>query len=198
VRGASQARQQRPVPQVNGAADTGDNRPAGPVAVTGTPADGIREFRAIMQTATVARWPMYLRNVKQLIRQVNPAFDERAYGFAHLADLLRGAGKENVIRVERDRQGVLRVFQANGAQPSSAPGGPGTPATSEPAAPELIETRQAETEAEPLAVPAETPAAQAADDEAVETPKPKRRAAAKRAAAKTVEPRKRKAKAADA
>jgi uncharacterized LabA/DUF88 family protein len=197
VRGASSARQARPIPPINGAADAGDNRPAGPVAVTGTPADGIREFRAIMQAATVARWPMYLRNVKQLIRQVNPAFDERAYGFAHLADLLRGAGKENVIRVERDRQGVLRVFQANGSQSSSTSGGPGTPGTSEAAAPELIEARQAATETGSAEVPAETPAVQAADDEAVETPKPKRRraAGAGKTAAKSAEPRKRKAKA---
>jgi hypothetical protein len=56
---------------------------------------------------------MYLRNVKQLIRQVSADFDERAYGFANLVDLLRAAGRENVVRVDRDRQGVIRVFQGN-------------------------------------------------------------------------------------
>jgi len=196
VRGASSARQARPVQPINGAGDAGDGRPAGPIAVTGTPADGIREFRAIMQAATVARWPMYLRNVKQLIRQVNPAFDERAYGFAHLADLLRGAGKENVIRVERDRQGVLRVFQANGAQPALTSSGPGAPGTPEPAAPELIETRPPVMETESADVPAETPAAQATGDDTIETPKPKRRRAPRKSAPKEgVEPRKRKTKA---
>ena len=36
-----------------------------------------------------ARWPMYLRNVKQILRA--GAFDERRYGFGGLMDLLRAA-----------------------------------------------------------------------------------------------------------
>jgi hypothetical protein len=63
---------------------------------------------------------MYLRNVKQMIRQGSPSFDERAFGFANLADLLRAAHKDGAVRVERDRQGVIRVFQANGAAPAPA------------------------------------------------------------------------------
>jgi uncharacterized LabA/DUF88 family protein len=81
------------------------------VAVVGTHAEGLQEFRRILATGEVRRWPMYLRNVKQLIRQVNADFDERAYGFANLVDLLRAAARENVVRVDRDRQGVIRVFQ---------------------------------------------------------------------------------------
>ena len=37
-------------------------------------------------------------------------FDERHYGFASVVDLLRAAGKEGVLRIERDRQGAVRVF----------------------------------------------------------------------------------------
>ena len=37
-------------------------------------------------------------------------FDERKYGFASVVDLLRAAGKEGVLRIERDRQGAIRVF----------------------------------------------------------------------------------------
>ena len=37
-------------------------------------------------------------------------FDERKYGFASVVDLLRAAGKEGVLRVERDRQGAIRLF----------------------------------------------------------------------------------------
>jgi uncharacterized LabA/DUF88 family protein len=84
-------------------------------AVTGTPTDGLRAFREILVSAEIRRWPMYLRNVKQMIRQGSPSFDERAFGFANLADLLRAAHKDGAVRVERDRQGVIRVFQANGA-----------------------------------------------------------------------------------
>jgi uncharacterized LabA/DUF88 family protein len=80
-------------------------------APKGSAADGVRELRRLLETAPVRRWPLYMRNVKQVIKQVDAAFDERAYGFASIVDLLRAAGREGVLRVERDRQGVLRVFQ---------------------------------------------------------------------------------------
>jgi hypothetical protein len=82
-------------------------------AQLGSNADGIKEFTRILSTGEVRRWPMYLRNVKQLFRQVSPEFDERAYGFANLVDMLRAAARENIVRVDRDRQGVIRVFQGN-------------------------------------------------------------------------------------
>jgi hypothetical protein len=47
---------------------------------------------------------MYLRNVKQILRQTAPPFDERAYGFGSLVDLLRAAQREGLLRVDRDRQ----------------------------------------------------------------------------------------------
>jgi hypothetical protein len=64
--------------------------------------------------------------VKQLLRQADPAFDERAYGFGNLSDLLRAAGREGLVRVDRDRQGVIRVFQGAAAPTASAQ--PSTPA----------------------------------------------------------------------
>ena len=85
--------------------------PAPPV--TGTAADGVRELERVLLSGQVRRWPLYLRNVKQIIRQTNPSFDERAYGFANLVDLLRAAHKDGLVRVDRDRQGVIRVFQGN-------------------------------------------------------------------------------------
>jgi hypothetical protein len=88
-------------------------------ATRGTPADGLREFRQILTTSQVRRWPMYLRNVKQILRQAPTPFDERAFGFGSLVDLLRAAQKENIVRVERDRQGVIRVFQ--GSAPPGLP-----------------------------------------------------------------------------
>ena len=89
--------------------------PQAPVAVIGSLADGLAEFRRILATAEIRRWPMYLRNVKQVFRQVTPVFDERAYGYGSLVDLLRAAQKEGLVRMDRDRQGVVRVFQGAAA-----------------------------------------------------------------------------------
>jgi uncharacterized LabA/DUF88 family protein len=97
--------------------------------VIGTAADGVRELKAMLSSGVVRKWPLYLRNVKQIIRQVNPAFDERAYGFGSLVDLLRAAHKDGLVRVDRDRQGVVRVFQGSAldaatGRPESGAGAP--------------------------------------------------------------------------
>lgn len=103
------------------ARDTGHSRSA--TAVRGTPAEGVREFVQLLSTAQVRRWPLYLRNVKQVVKQSGSTFDERAFGFANLTDLLRAAQKAGAVRIERDRQGVIRIFQPAGlgqGQPDTA------------------------------------------------------------------------------
>ena len=57
------------------------------------------------------RWPMYLRQVKQFLRNADASFDERKFGFNSLNDLLRACQREGLLRMERDRQGVIRFFQ---------------------------------------------------------------------------------------
>ena len=153
----------------------------GPVAVLGTPADGLKEFRKILSSATIRRWPMYLRNVKQIFRQMAPPFDERAFGYGSLVDLLRAAQREGLVRVDRDRQGVVRVFQ--GSSPVTPVAEPVSDVTAdvevveEAPAPEIVDAVDvtviagaSETEAEP---DAPQPAAEAA-------PKRRRRAPAPR------------------
>ena len=77
-------------------------------------ADAVKDVRRLFQNAQQPpRWPMYVRQVKQYLRSVDPAFDERNYGFQSLNDLLRACQKEGLFRVERDRQGVIRFFQGN-------------------------------------------------------------------------------------
>jgi uncharacterized LabA/DUF88 family protein len=94
-------------------------RPAPPAI--GQPADGVRELGLILAAATIRRWPLYLRNLKQVLKQASPEFDERAYGFANLSDLARAAHRAGIMRIERDRQGNIRMFQ--GVVPlASAPG----------------------------------------------------------------------------
>jgi uncharacterized LabA/DUF88 family protein len=74
-----------------------------------TLADGVALVREVLAEATVPpRWPMYLRQMKQFLRNARPDFDERRYG--SLQDLLRACQKAGLVRLERDRQGGLRAF----------------------------------------------------------------------------------------
>jgi hypothetical protein len=124
-----------------------------PVAAAAEPAtDGLKLAGHILQTSTTARWPMYLRNLKQVLRAADGGFDERRYGFGGLIELARGLQKEGYIRLERDRRGGLRVFPGaalqqplreaalESAAPSAVepPSEAGEPATS-PAIPEAEE-----------------------------------------------------------
>src|SRR3954463_10370939 len=87
--------------------DDEESLPASPMTMQ----DGIRAVQqAFTQSATPLRWPMYVRQAKQYLRGAIENFDERKYGFASVVDLLRAAGKEGVLRIERDRQGAIRVF----------------------------------------------------------------------------------------
>ena len=79
----------------------------------GTQADGVSRASKILAAAKNARWPMYLRNVKQILRQADGGFDERRYGFGGLMDLLKALQRDQFVRIERDRRGGLRVFQAS-------------------------------------------------------------------------------------
>jgi hypothetical protein len=90
------------------------HQPAGhpspePIVQIGDNADGVKAAGQVLAAATGARWPMYLRNAKQILRA--GGFDERRYGFGGLIDLLRACQREGLVRLERDRRGGLRVFQ---------------------------------------------------------------------------------------
>lgn len=71
--------------------------------------EGVRRATQAFIEAAAARWPMYVRNAKQILRAA--AVDERRYGFTGLIDLLRACQRDGVIRLERDRRGGLRLFQ---------------------------------------------------------------------------------------
>jgi uncharacterized protein (TIGR00288 family) len=87
--------------------DGEESVPASPMTMQ----DGIRAVQqAIINTAPPPRWPMYVRQAKQFLRASIEGFDERRYGFQSVVDLLRAAGREGVLRIERDRQGAIRVF----------------------------------------------------------------------------------------
>jgi len=73
--------------------------------------EAIRSLADIFQHATVVpHWPMYLRNVKQYIKNAAPSFDERKFGFTNFLETVRACQRTGLFRLERNRQGILRVF----------------------------------------------------------------------------------------
>jgi uncharacterized LabA/DUF88 family protein len=90
----------------------GPPTPQEPIVQIGDNAEGVKAAAQLLTAATNARWPMYLRNVKQILRA--GSFDERRYGFGGLIDLLRACQRDGLVRLERDRRGGLRVFQGPG------------------------------------------------------------------------------------
>jgi uncharacterized LabA/DUF88 family protein len=94
-----------------------------PTNGAGRAADGIREIRRLFQSAPrPPRWPMYIRQLKQYLRSVDATFDERKYGFETLGDLMRACQRDGVLRIERDRQGGMRIFPGTLTPPAVGAG----------------------------------------------------------------------------
>ena len=115
--------------------------------------------RVLEQSPGQLRWPMYVRNVKQLLRQAEAGFDERRYGFGGILDLLRASQRDALLRLERDRQGVLRVFAGAALQRPPMP--PVQEAGIAESVPGTEATAQAEPQAAEALVPVEAVAAAA-------------------------------------
>jgi hypothetical protein len=159
-------------------------------ASNGSAAEGVSELKRLLIRAGTRRWPMFPRNVKQIIRQVSPSFDERAYGFGSLVDLLRAAQKEGVVRVERDRRGGIRVFEGPQlAAAAKAPAAIEVEPSHEAAPVVVVDVEVLDEVVEPVEpvvidapVVAEADAQPEADVvEAVEAPAPRRRRSPRRA-----------------
>jgi len=84
--------------------------PASPTQVE----DGVRAMQEAFQNSKITpHWPMYLRNVKQFIKNSSPTFDEHRYGFHSFLEAVRSGQRAGLFRLERNRQGILRVFPGN-------------------------------------------------------------------------------------
>lgn len=82
--------------------------PAPPPAQSAVAAAAVRQI--LTQMGSKPHWPMYLRSFRHFLRAADPSFDERRYGFPSIHDLARQAQREGLLRIERNRQGVLRLF----------------------------------------------------------------------------------------
>ena len=143
------------------------------------------------------RWPMYLRSFKQLLRAADPSFDEQAFGFGSVYDLVRQAQREGLLRIERNRKGILRIFPGDNF-PQAVPEEPvlqeQPPAPVEVPEPEVIEAAVEEVPpesvpelaAEPVAVPIPV------EEPAPEPPPRKPRAPRPRKSASTRQPKQKK------
>lgn len=103
-----------------------ESAPAAAVAPSRPPEEALDLLQRILAPlqGTNPR-PLYLRNVKQLLRAEEPNFDEQQFGFGSIVDLLRAGQNQNWLRLQRDRRGALRVFippSGNAAPASAAPG----------------------------------------------------------------------------
>lgn len=136
-----------------------------------------------------AHWPMYLRSFKHLLRSADPSFDERHFGVSNIHDLARMAQREGFLRIERNRQGILRIYPGEQFPQAGSPKPPVEVEEISPAAAIEVDADAAAPE-EFLPVPepaAEAPAVTSASSAAEEFPKeepdafeekPKRRRAA--------------------
>jgi uncharacterized LabA/DUF88 family protein len=85
------------------------------------PSDAIKALEEVLRESKIKpHWPMYLRTFKQFLRSLQPPFDERLFGFPSTYDLVRQAHRDGLLRVERNRQGILRIFPTE-RFPRSAP-----------------------------------------------------------------------------
>ncbi len=85
--------------------------PKEPAAAPAHVAGAVSAVRQILeQMGTKSHWPMYLRSFKHFLRSADPSFDERRYGISSIHDLARQAQREGLLRIERNRQGILRIF----------------------------------------------------------------------------------------
>ena len=99
-------------------APAGTPAPAPPAADTPSaegivrlgPADGYRiMIQALSRTGASPRFPMYVRQFKHFMKTFDESFDESRYGFAGILDALRFGQREGLFRLDRGRQGGVRV-----------------------------------------------------------------------------------------
>src|SRR5262245_45082418 len=104
---------------------------------------------------------MYLRNVKQFIKNAFSAFDERKYGFPSFMDAVRAAQRAGILRLDRNRQGILRVYPGSLIQ---------SPPPPPPAAREHVFAEEPVVADEPVVVEAESIIEAAPVDEVINVP----------------------------
>jgi uncharacterized LabA/DUF88 family protein len=92
----------------------GPAAPAPTVTTGASPEDSLAVLRQALNDyfEKAPHRPLYLRQIRQVLRAAGSTIDERAAGFRGLLDLLHQAQREGWVRLHRDRKGVWRAFSA--------------------------------------------------------------------------------------
>lgn len=150
----------------------GEPAEEGPVEPSLPAPEAIRALEeALRDSRSRPHWPMYLRTFKQMIRSLQPPFDEHQYGISSIYDLVRQAHRDGLLHVERNRQGILRIFPGDrfpktDAEPAPAAGLPLDAEETESAEEtELLVRRDAEASPEEPGKPVSAPPATQAEAE---------------------------------
>jgi len=96
-----------PAPNDELAAPTAQEPASAPIQATGAVA-AVRQI--LEKVGARSHWPMYLRSFKHFLRSADSSFDERRFGISSIHDLARHAQREGLLRIERNRQGILRIY----------------------------------------------------------------------------------------
>src|SRR5947208_3957564 len=137
-------------------AETEPPLPAAP-EVAGTTQEALNLLKQATSAASgkAPNRPLYMRQVRQGMRSLDKNFDERRYGFRGILDLLHQAQREGLIKLQRDRKGVWRIFPVSTPAPAAVEPWPASPpvvAATEPlASADVLRSGQAPAAAEPLA-----------------------------------------------
>ena len=87
--------------------------PVEPAFIPGQPSEATKALQELIRESKAKpHWPMYLRTFKQFLKSLQPPFDEHQFGITSTYDLVRQAQKDGLLRVERNRQGIMRIFAA--------------------------------------------------------------------------------------
>jgi uncharacterized LabA/DUF88 family protein len=118
-----------------------------PSIVPGQISEATRVLQELLrESKSKPHWPLYLRTFKQFLRTLQPSFDEHQFGITSTYDLVRQAQKDGLLRVERNRQGILRIYPGE-LFPREAPeAAPEEPVQDGKAEPEIKKVEKAEAE----------------------------------------------------
>ncbi|MBN2318339.1 MAG: NYN domain-containing protein [Acidobacteria bacterium] len=87
--------------------------PADPSTIPIQPSEATRALQELIRGSKAKpNWPMYLRTFKQFLKSLQPPFDEHQFGITSTYDLVRQAQKDGLLRIERNRQGIMRIYPA--------------------------------------------------------------------------------------